>query len=56
MGSLDEFRRLIRAFETGSFTPRIDRVFPLGEITDAFARLEHPDRFGKVVIAIAQPA
>lgn len=56
MGSLEEFRRMIRAFEAGGFTPRIDSVFPLANITDAFARLEHPDRLGKVVVDIAQPA
>jgi len=53
MGSLDEFRRLIRTFEAGAFVPRVDSVYPLGRVTDAFARLEHPDRVGKVVVDIA---
>lgn len=56
MGDLEEFRRMTRAFEAGRFDPRIDSVFPLDRVTDAFARLEHPDRLGKVVIDIAQPA
>lgn len=55
MGSLDEFRRLVRSFEQGGFAPQIDSVFPLEGINDAFARLEHPDRLGKVIIDIAPP-
>ncbi|MGL4240008.1 MAG: zinc-binding dehydrogenase [Beijerinckiaceae bacterium] len=53
MGSLDEFRRLIRAFESSALRPHIDSMFPLDEVPAAFARLEHPDRLGKVVIKIA---
>lgn len=53
MGSLDEFRRLVRAWEAGGFVPLIDSVFPLSEVPAAFARLEHPARMGKIVIRIA---
>ncbi|MDD2867722.1 zinc-binding dehydrogenase [Neomegalonema sp.] len=53
MGSLDEFRRLVRAWEAGGFAPLIDGVFPLSEVPAAFARLEHPARMGKIVIRIA---
>jgi NADPH:quinone reductase-like Zn-dependent oxidoreductase len=53
MGSLEEFRRLIQAFEAGAFRPHIDSTFPLDEVSAAFARLEHPDRLGKIVIKIA---
>lgn len=53
MGGLDEFRRLIRAWEAGGFVPLIDSVFPLSETSAAFARLEHPARMGKIVIRIA---
>lgn len=55
MGSLDEFRRMVRSFEQGDFKPLIDSIYPLDRIADAFARLEHPDRLGKVVIDIAPP-
>lgn len=53
MGSLEEFRRMVRSFEAGDFIPCIDSVFPLERIADAFDRLEHPDRMGKVIIDIA---
>lgn len=55
MGNLEEFRRLIRAFETGAFVPPIDSTFPLAEVPAAFARLEEADRMGKIVISIAEP-
>lgn len=55
MGSLEEFRRLVRAFETGAFAPPIDSTFPLAEVPAAFARLEEADRMGKIVISIATP-
>lgn len=53
MGSMDEFRRLIRAWETGGFTPLIDRAFPLSEVPAAFEHLEDPARMGKILIRIA---
>lgn len=53
MGSLDEFRRLISAFESGALRPHIDSTFPLSAVPAALARLEHPDRLGKVVVKIA---
>lgn len=53
MGSMEEFRRLIRAWETGGFAPLIDSVFPLADVPAAFKRLEDPARMGKIVIRIA---
>ena len=55
MGSLEEFRRLIRAFESGAIVPPIDSIHPLAQVPAAFARLEEADRLGKIVIAIAEP-
>ncbi|WEF24722.1 zinc-binding dehydrogenase [Paracoccus sp. S3-43] len=52
MGSLEEFRRLIRAWETGAFAPPVDSAFPLAEVPAAFARLEDPARMGKILIRI----
>ena len=53
MGNLEEFRRLVRAFEAGRIVPQIDRVFPLARIHDALARLVAPERLGKIIVDIA---
>lgn len=55
MGSLEEFRRLVRAFESGAVMPPIDSIYPLAEVPAALARLEDADRMGKIVISIAEP-
>ena len=52
MGDLSEFSRLLAAFSRALFTPVIDSVYPLTEAAAAFERLEHPQRFGKVVLDI----
>lgn len=52
----DEFRRLLALFEAGGIRPQIDSVYPLDRTPEAFDRLEHPERLGKIVIRIADPA
>lgn len=53
MGSMEEFRRLVLAWQGGGFAPLIDRAFPLAEVPAAFAHLEDPARMGKILIRIA---
>lgn len=53
MGSMEEFRRLIRCWESGAVPPLVDSTFPLAEVPAAFERLEHPARMGKILIRIA---
>jgi NADPH:quinone reductase-like Zn-dependent oxidoreductase len=53
MGSPREYRRLLAHVETASWRPAIDSVYPLTEIDAAAARLNAPQRFGKVVVQIA---
>lgn len=53
MGSMEEFRKLVAAFESGAFTPLIDSILPLAQVPDAFARLDTPARMGKIAIRIA---
>ena len=53
MGSIEEFQRLVAAFETGRLVPPVDSVYRLDAIRDAFDRLEHEDRIGKVIVEIA---
>ncbi|MCA0255803.1 MAG: zinc-binding dehydrogenase [Proteobacteria bacterium] len=53
MGSLEEFRKLVAAYEAGGFKPYIDSTLSLDEVPQAFARLEDPARMGKIAIRIA---
>jgi hypothetical protein len=41
--------------ESGALTPVIDTVFPVSEITDAYAYLEAKSQFGKVVVTAPDP-
>ena len=52
MGSPREFDALLAHVEQAHWRPVIDSVFPLRDAAAAHARLEHPDRFGKVVLEI----
>ena len=52
MGSPREYRRLLAHAETASWRPVIDSVYSLAEIDAAAARLNAPERFGKVVVQI----
>lgn len=53
MGSPREYRALLAHVESASWRPVIDSVFPLEQLAAAAARLDAPDRFGKVALAIA---
>ena len=53
MGSPREFDALLDHVEAAAWRPIVDSVFPLRDAAAAHARLEHPDRFGKVVLAVA---
>src|SRR4029077_17836889 len=46
-------QRLLRFMEAANLRPVIDSVFPFDRIREAFARLQHPDLFGNVVVDIA---
>jgi NADPH:quinone reductase-like Zn-dependent oxidoreductase len=52
MGTLGELHRVLRLVFDGSFRPVVDSVYPLSEIRAAHERLEHSERFGKVVLEI----
>jgi NADPH:quinone reductase-like Zn-dependent oxidoreductase len=51
-GSPREFDALLAHCATASWRPVIDSVFPLREAAEAHRRLDAPDRFGKIVLAI----
>ena len=54
MGSPREFDALLAHVDEADWRPVIDSVFPLTEAAAAHARLEDPQRFGKVVLAIGE--
>src|SRR6476659_1080537 len=50
MGSPREFDRLLAHVRQARWRPVVDSVYPLDDAAAAHARLEQPDRFGKVVL------
>ncbi len=52
LGSPREFDALLEHCGRASWRPVIDSVFPLAEAAAAHRRLDAPDRFGKIVLAI----
>jgi NADPH:quinone reductase-like Zn-dependent oxidoreductase len=54
MGNDAEFAAVVNLLREGKLAPPIDRVYPLSEGRDAFARLEHGEQFGKIVLQIDQ--
>ena len=53
MGSPEDFDGLLAHVERASWRPVVDSVFALDDVDSAVARLDDPDRFGKVVVAIS---
>jgi zinc-binding alcohol dehydrogenase/oxidoreductase len=52
LGSPSEFDALLAHCARSQWRPVIDSVFSLDEVTEAHRRLDAPDRFGKIVLAI----
>lgn len=52
MGTRDEFLSMLDFVESRQITPIIDKIFPLDQITDAVARMEEGNQFGKIVLEI----
>jgi len=52
MGTLGELHRVLRLVFDGALRPVVDSVFPLTAIRAAHERLEHTERFGKVVVEL----
>lgn len=52
MGSLDEYRAVVRLLGQGYLRPTIDAAFPLDQSVEAFKRLEKGAQMGKIVIDV----
>lgn len=53
MGSLAEYRELVRVLGSGELRPIVDRVFPFTEAREGFERLDRGEQLGKIAIQIA---
>ncbi len=54
LGSLEEFRQMVRAVTVNKLKPVVDRVFPLDEARQAMERMEAGQQFGKIALRISQ--
>ena len=52
MGSVQDYREIVRLLGEGKLRPVVDSVFPLARAAEAFARLEDAEHLGKVVVEI----
>lgn len=52
MANYGEFADMLTFIEKNRITPRVDRVFPLGQISEAHERLESAQQIGKIVLAV----
>jgi NADPH2:quinone reductase len=52
MGNAGEFEAVLDALEQG-LRPRIDSIFPLGDVGRALEHLDRAEQFGKVVLRVA---
>ena len=50
MGSPLDFRAMLRACETQSWTPIVDSARPLAQAGDALRRMAGGEQFGKLVL------
>lgn len=46
------FEAMNRAFETLRIAPVVDEVFPIEHATEALAKLESGEHFGKLVVRV----
>lgn len=52
MGSRGDMRAVLALAEQANLKPVVDKVFPLGDAQEAFARLERGEQFGKIVLNV----
>lgn len=52
MGTLDDFRRVMKLVFAGKLSAVVDRVFPFDEAASAHRKLDQGDQLGKIVLEI----
>jgi NADPH:quinone reductase-like Zn-dependent oxidoreductase len=55
IGNFDEYQEIARLAGEGKLWPVVDRVYPLEEGREAFARLQAGDQLGKIVLEVSCP-
>jgi zinc-binding alcohol dehydrogenase/oxidoreductase len=50
---MTEYRDMYRLAGQGKLKPVIDSVYPLEKATEALAKLERAEQFGKIVLEVA---
>ena len=53
MGNAAEYQEVVRLAGEGKLWPVVDRIYPLEQSREAFARLQAGDQFGKLVIEVS---
>ena len=53
MGTLAEYREIVRVLGSGELRPIVDRVFPFTEARQALERLDRAEQLGKIAVEIA---
>ena len=54
MGSLSDFREVMERVFEGTIMPVIDSVYPLEQAREAYARYEHGEQLGKIVLKVRE--
>jgi NADPH:quinone reductase-like Zn-dependent oxidoreductase len=54
MGNAREFREVTELLARGELSPVVDGVFPMAETRRAFERMASGERFGKIVVQVAE--
>lgn len=52
MGTRDEFLSMLDFIEGRNIKPVMDKIYPIDQVKDAFARMDAGDQFGKIVLQI----
>ncbi|MCK6542617.1 zinc-binding dehydrogenase [bacterium] len=50
MGTIDDFRAMIKIYDQYRLKPAVDKVFSLAECRSAFHRMESSEQFGKIIL------
>jgi NADPH:quinone reductase-like Zn-dependent oxidoreductase len=53
MGNAAEYTEVVRRLGKGELRPIVDRVFPMGRVREAYARLARGEQLGKVVVEVS---